>query len=297
MPNGEQLLQKLQSTRQLPTLPTVLLPLLRYLERSLDKQDVHEIVRMVAQDKSLAARCLQVANSPLYGCSHEVESIQSAVVVLGLERIHEIAVSCSLLKLLPTLWFEISPSAFWAHSLGCALVSREFAARIGFTDVGKAYAAGLLHDVGVVGLLWVAPKEFAEAVKFARTQRVPLHEAEYQTLGTSHIEAGTIIAQNWHLPAEIVEVIAHHHAPETAPDHKALASIVYVSDLLCRLSGIGHGHGEDRQTNFAEEPAFAVLASQFPTLRPFDWARFTFEMQGVVEEVRAVVMQVYGAVQ
>ena len=36
---------------------------------------------------------------------------------MGLERIHQITVSCSFLKLLPSLK-DVSPSVFWAHSLG-----------------------------------------------------------------------------------------------------------------------------------------------------------------------------------
>ena len=146
-----ELLTKLRSLRELPTLPAVLVPLLRHFEKPQDLQDMHEIVRLIAQDKSLAARCLQIANSPLYGASHEIESIQAAVIALGLTKVQEIAVSCSFLKLLPTLWFEVSPSTFWAHSLGCALVAREVAVRIAFPDPSKAYAAGLLHDVGIVG--------------------------------------------------------------------------------------------------------------------------------------------------
>jgi HD-like signal output (HDOD) protein len=233
----------------------------------------------------------------LFGCSREVQSIQAAVVALGLERIHQIAVSCSFLKLLPSLWFEINPSVFWAHSLGCALISREFAAKIGFSDPAKAYAAGLLHDVGVVALLWVAPHEFRVAVQVAHNENIPLNEAEEKTLGVTHVDAGRIIASSWHLPADIVEVIAHHHCPERAPGNAALASIVCVSDLLCRLNGMGHGHPEERQTNFVEEPAFSVLAKQFSALHPFDWARFTFEIEGMLEDVRGVVTRVYGAVQ
>ena len=93
------LLTKLRSLRELPTLPAVLVPPLRHLEKPQDLQDMHEIVRLIAQDKSLAARCLQIVSSPLYGASHEIESIQAAVIALGLTKIHEIAVSCSLLKL------------------------------------------------------------------------------------------------------------------------------------------------------------------------------------------------------
>ena len=288
------LIEKLQSTRELPTIPAVLVPLLHYLDQPLDTVDMHKVVHMVSQDKSLAARCLQVANSPLFGCSHEVNSIQSAVVSLGIMRVQEIAVSCSLLKLLPGLSFNVNPSTFWAHSLGCALIAREFASNIGYPDPAKAYTAGLLHDVGVVALLWVVPHEFRRAVELARAERIPLHEAEDKTVGITHAETGKIIAQNWSLPPELIEVITHHHAPEKATSTRALVSIVCVSDLLCRVCGMGYGHPEDRLTNFADEPAFSVLKQQYSALQPFDFARFTFEMEGLLEEVQAVVAQVYG---
>jgi len=290
-----QLVQKLKSTCDLPTLPAVLMPLLRYLERPLDSQDMHEIVRLISQDETLAARCLQLANSPLYGCSHEVQSIQSAVVSLGLQKIHEIAVSCSLLKLASGRWADFSPAVFWAHSLACALVSREFAIRIGFPLPPKAYAAGLLHDIGVVALLWAAPQDFRRALQMAHGERIPLHEAEQRVLGITHADAGRIVGQCWGLPSEIVEVIAHHHCPQRAPATAVLASIVCVSDLLCRLHGIGHGQQENCETNFIEEPAFTLLTAQFSALHPFDWARFTFEMEGLVAEVQETVSRIYGA--
>jgi HD-like signal output (HDOD) protein len=297
MASDQQLIQKLRSTRELPTLPAVLMPLLRYLDKPLDSQDMHEIVRLISQDKSLAARCLQVVNSPLFGCNREVESVQAAVVALGLERIHEIAVSCSMLKLTAAASSDIGPSVFWAHSLACALVSRHLATKIGFPDPAKAYAAGLLHDVGIAALLWVAPQDFHRAVQFAQAEHIPLHEAEAKILPVTHVDAGKIIAESWHLPQDLTVAIAYHHSPEKAPGNPALPSIVFFSDLLCRLSGIGHGVSEALQAKFADEPALAVLAQQFSGIHPFDWARFTFEMEAVVEEVHAIVTSVYGAIQ
>jgi HD-like signal output (HDOD) protein len=294
--NPNQLRDKIESARELPTIPAVLVPLLRYMEQPSDTLDLHQIVKLISQDKSLAARCLQVANSPLFGCSHEVETIQAAVVALGLNRIQEIVVSCSLLRLLPSVSFGVNPSVFWAHSLACAMVAREFASRIGFSDPAKAYAAWLLHDVGVVALLWVSPHDFRRSFEHASSERIPLHEAEEMMLGIRHCECGRIIASNWHLPAELVEAIACHHSPRQAHANPGLTSIVSVSDLLCRLGGLGYGYTEDNQTNFAEEPSFAVLASQHRSLRP-DLARSTFETEGLLEEVRAVVARVYGSPQ
>lgn len=263
---SSQILEKLELTRELPTIPAVLVPLLHYMEKPLDCVDVHQVVNLISQDKSLAGRCLQMANSPLFGSSHEVETIQSAVVALGLERIQQIAVSCSLLKLMPAVSKGVNPAAFWAHSLGCALVAREFATQIGFPDPAKAYAAGLLHDVGIVAILVVASEDFRSCFEHARRERVPLHEAEEKFLGITHCESGKIIAHNWNLPAELVEAITCHHSPGKVTGNPALTSIVCVSDLLCRLGGIGYGYIEEKQTNFAKEPGFAILAAQYRAL-------------------------------
>lgn len=287
-------LEKLDSTRDLPTVPAVLLPLLRYMAKPAEEVEIHQVVNLISQDKSLAGRCLQVANSPLLGGSHEVGTIQASVVALGLDRIQQIAVSCSLLKLMPSLSFGVNPAAFWAHSLGCALVSREFALRIGYPDPAKAYAAGLMHDIGIVAMLWAAPNDFRRCFEEASRNRIALHEAEQRVLWTTHCECGKIVARNWHLPDELTEVIVGHHSPANAPGNPVLTSIVSVSDLLCRIGGLGYGYTEEKQTNFAEEPAFTILAAKHPALRPFDLTRFTFETEGLLEEVRATVSQVYG---
>jgi putative nucleotidyltransferase with HDIG domain len=258
------LLAKLRTLRELRTLPAVLLPLLRHLEQPLESQDMHKIVQLIAQDKALAARCLQLANSPLYGAPREIESVQAAVLALGLTKIHEIAVSCSLLKLMPTLLFEISPSSFWAHSLACALVSREFAAKIGYADAAKAYAAGLLHDVGIVALLWTAPDDFCRAVRLAQSRRIPLHEAEEQIIGISHVEAGEVLGSSWQLSSELVDAIAHHHEPRHASSNAPLVAIVSISDLLCRSGGIGYGIPEDKQRTSLRNPVSPSCAHSFP---------------------------------
>jgi HD-like signal output (HDOD) protein len=61
------LLSRIEGLRQIPTIPAVLQPLLRYLELPSEQLDVRKITDMIAQDKALAAQCLQMANSPLFG--------------------------------------------------------------------------------------------------------------------------------------------------------------------------------------------------------------------------------------
>ena len=56
---------------------------------------------MIAQDKSLAAQCLQMANSPLFGRWQKIDSLRGAIVGLGFHRVSDIAMSCGVLNMMP----------------------------------------------------------------------------------------------------------------------------------------------------------------------------------------------------
>jgi HD-like signal output (HDOD) protein len=289
----ESLLKRLDGMRQIPTVPAVLSPLLRYLQQPVEEVDVHEVADLIAQDKSLAAQCLQMANSPLFGRWQKVESVRGAIIGLGIHRVSDIAMSCSVLNMLPAENGGIDPVVFWEHSLGCALVCRRFARKINFANPGKAYLAGLLHDLGIILNLWALPREFRGAYEVAREEAIPLHEAEQKVLGFTHCDSGGLLAESWELSPELVEVVAHHHAPQQSVNHTALVSLVELSDLLCRMTGLNYGYVEKRQVNLLEEPGFTALAQQCLSLKDFDWARLTFELDSYMDEVHALVRSIY----
>src|SRR5689334_8166773 len=250
----EFLLAHLGRIEQMPSIPVVVAPLLRYLEQPLDQLDIQKVVDLLAQDKSLTAQALHLANSPLFGRWQKIDSLKGAVVALGFQRLREIVVSCTFLKLLPLGECQLDPIVFWEHSLGCALVCRHFARKIDFAQPEKAYLGGLLHDLGII-----------VNFELARTEQIPLHEAEARVLNLTHCDSGRILAERWGLTSDLVQVVAHHHDPASAPEHKALIALVSLSDLLCRMDQLGHGYTEMRQVNFLEEPAFAVLLQECPS--------------------------------
>jgi HD-like signal output (HDOD) protein len=290
--NKETLLNRLQDLRQIPTIPSVLAPLLRYLQQPVEQLEVHKVTDMIAQDKSLTAQCLQMANSPLFGRWQKIESLRGAIVGLGFQRVSDIAMSCGVLNMMPRD-SGIDPVSFWEHSLGCALVCRHFARKIGYPDPGKAYLAGLLHDLGIIVNLWVLPKEFCAVFEFGKKEGIPLHEAEAAVLGFTHCDSGCLLAERWELGPELIEVISLHHTPEQARDHAALVALIEISDLLCRMSGLNHGYFEKREVNLLDQTSFAILSQQCSGLKDFDWARMTFELDSYLDEVHALVHTIY----
>ncbi len=287
------LLTRVEGLKHIPTIPAVLAPLLRYLEQPVEQLDVQKVTDMISQDKSLAAQCLQMSNSPLFGRWQKVDSLRGAVVGLGFQRVTDIAMSCGVLNMTPKDGAGIDPVVFWEHSLGCALVCRHFARKISYPDPGKAYLAGLLHDLGIIVNLWTLPKEFRAAFEVARAEGVPLHEAELATFGFTHCESGRLLANRWELAPDLCEVVSLHHAAQKSREHAGLVALVELSDLLCRMSGLNYGYNENRVVNLLDQPGFAVLSQQCPRLKDFDWARLTFELDSYMDEVHSLVRAIY----
>ena len=286
------LMKKLERLHQIPTVPAVLAPLLRYLQQPMEQLDVQRVTDMIAQDKSLAAQCLQMANSPLWGRWQKVDSLRGAVVGLGFQRVSDIAMSCGVLNMMPK-GKGVDPVPFWEHSLGCALVCRHLARKISYPDAGKAYLAGLLHDIGIIVNLWILPAEFCVAFENARVHGIPLHEAERETLGFTHCDSGRMLAERWDLSPDMIEVVALHHSPEESLNHSGLVAVVELSDLLCRMSGLNHGYIEKREVNLRMTRSFTLLSEQCQTMKEFDWARLTFELDSYMDEVHSLVHAIY----
>lgn len=263
------------------------------MKQPVENLNVQEVTDLIAQDKSLAAQCLQMANSPMFGRWQQTDSLRDAIDALGFHRISDIAMTCGVLNMTPKNSTGLDPIVFWEHSLGCALVCRQFARMISYPDPSKAYLAGLLHDLGIIVNLWVLQDEFRAAFEVARAEGIPLHEAEQQTLGFTHCESGRLLADKWGLSPDLCEVISLHHNPGESRDHAGLVALVELSDLLCRMSGLNYGYIENRQVNLLEQTGFAVLAQQYRRLKVFDWARLTIEMDSYMDEVHSLVRTIY----
>lgn len=284
--------ERVERLNHIPTVPAIIRPLLFYLERPVDQVEVQRIVDLVMCDESISAQCLRVANSALYFRSREVKSVHGAIIVLGVRQVREILLSCSLLNLLPKDSWVIDPLHFWEHSLGCGLVSRFCARKARFREPDRAYLAGLLHDLGELVNMLSFQEEFRAAAQLARSEQIPLHQAERSALGFTHCDTGKILAEHWRLPEDIAEVVENHHDVQQAKLHPMLVALVSLSDRLCQVFELGYGLNEPTEFKLEEDPAWAVVTREYPPLAKTDPAQFLMEMEPFVAEARKLVRSV-----
>jgi putative nucleotidyltransferase with HDIG domain len=292
---AETIRERVQQIETMPAIPAVFLPLMKLLSDSGESVKLDEVVRLVSYDGTIAGQCLRVAGSPLFGLPKPPESIKSAVLTLGLRRVETILLTCCLGQAFPAKKWVLDPVIFWRHSLGCAMVCRKFSEKLGTADAEKAYMAGLLHDIGFMVNCLAFSKEFTGAVARAGELEIPLGEAEQATMGFTHCETGQALAEKWKLADDVIEVIAHHHAIEHSQKAQALVALVHLSDLLCRMRGLGYGYYERHMVDLIADPAWAILLKEHRELGGVDLVRFTFELDEAVEGIHALVATVFGS--
>jgi len=280
-----------------PAIPAVLFPLLKLFNEPADQTDMNEVVRLVSYDNAIAAQCLRVAGSPLFGLAHPPKSISGAVVSLGLNRVKSIVVTCCMGQAFPVKKWALAPVVFWKHSLGCAMVCRKFSEKLANFDGEKAYVAGLLHDIGFLASCIAFPEQFEAAIKRASKEQTPLDEAERATMGFTHCQTGQALSEKWGLADEIVEVVAHHHDAEYSGTSAGLVAVVHLSDLLCRMRGLGYGYYERHKVDLAHDPAWVSLLREHRDLDGIDLVRFTFELDEAMGDIRELVSLVFGTAQ
>jgi len=144
--------RKLESLRQLPTVPFVLSEVLNAVDNV--NMSAAALASIIERDQSLAARVLAVANSPFYGFSRKISTIDLAIVVLGLNSIKEIVLSLVIKRFFTNIRRDLfDVNAFWQYSVFCGACSRLLARKLDYRIAGEAFVAGLTHDIGYIILI------------------------------------------------------------------------------------------------------------------------------------------------
>ena len=288
----DQLHKRIHDIKTLPALSAVLAPLMECLGRPAGDIDLDRVVRLISYDEGIAAQCIRLTNSAMFGRRYDVETVRDSVVALGLWRVSDVVFSYAVPTMFVAFPKQVDPDIFWRHSLSCALVSQKLARIVRSLSAEKAYLAGLLHDLGILVNATLFPEEFETIMKIAADQSKPLDEVETEVLGFSHSYSGRVLAEVWKFSPDIKAAIEYHHDVASPPVAQDLVALVHLSDLLCRHRGAGYGYEEARQIDFTCSPAWLILVRNCRQMGRPHLARFGKELDEYFDEVVPLVTSI-----
>jgi putative nucleotidyltransferase with HDIG domain len=219
----------LEQLRKLPMRPTAVTHVLATLDDP--EANAEDIASALGSDPSLTARILHLANSPYFGLSGKIGSIERAVVALGASVLRSLAVSSAagLFAEHP----EDMPQGFWQHSVAVAAGSA-IAGRMCNVVQGDAMCAGLLHDLGTALLYRFDKEHYAPRIAQGGDPHELLTE-EAEAYGGDHAMIGAYALDQWKLPVAIVDALRQHHtSPLDVGDN--LGRVVIAGEALARAA-------------------------------------------------------------
>lgn len=190
-----------------------------------------KLSQFIQADPGFSAEVLHIANSPIYGLAAKISSVSHALVILGLERTRSLALTVALrgyLKKTPNLPLVKN---FWHHALATAQLCEDFGPLFAVPR-DKAYTAGLMHDIGRLGLMAAYPREYSALADRIFTSVESVLEAETNAFGVTHCQAGFWLTKTWGFPLTLCEAALEHH-PTSIYETNPLLSLVRFS---CQLA-------------------------------------------------------------
>lgn len=212
---------------------------------ALNTPDVNfgEVAEIIKYDPGITMNVLKAVNSAAYGSGNPIDSLQQAAVRLGSRRLVNIVMAQGLVSQLecPVSGYGLEPQMLLRHSIGVALTAEALARILCRDKTDLLFTAGLLHDMGKI-LLGPFVEEHLAAFEagLAGTER-PFDELEYEILGITHPEAGSLLMQHWRFPSFLVEVVRRHHDPPSADQFREQSLMVHLADTLVYGMGVGDG--------------------------------------------------------
>jgi HD-like signal output (HDOD) protein len=187
-----------------PARPGVLSELIAELESEVP--DLHSVTELVNDDLGLAVEVVRSANSPYFGVSGRIGSVQQAISFLGLSQVFSLVTGAMLRRVFPA--DDVLMEQLWDNSTTRAAIMARLA-RNTSVPADRAYTVGLFQDCGVVVLAALAPNYRLTWKKICWLPDAP--SAERREHAIDHPTLSASLVGQWGLSDEIAEAVRLHH--------------------------------------------------------------------------------------
>ncbi len=207
------------------------------------------MTKTVLQDPALTQKVLRLANSAMYSVFGQgINTVSKAVIVLGTEAIGHLALGLKLVDGLSAASAESANArAEMEKAVLAGHIARQVASTASTRDAEEAVVCSMLHSLGRMMTAFYLSDRWQAVQAHAAAIGVDENQAACEILGLGLDDIGRQAAQQWGLPAGLVETLQDMPPkPVGEPlDHKDW--LAAVSTLSSRCAEALSAHNVDAE--------------------------------------------------
>jgi len=231
--NKERLIQQIE---ELPSLPIISH---KILDLAADKQtSFKDLSNIIERDQAVAVKILKIANSSFYGFLGKVSSLEHALALLGTDEVRSIVMGFSVYQFFSSDKDDsFDRTQIWKHAILCSQITKFLGMHFRISDDGSLFLSGLIHDIGKVVIDQYFHEEFLQIINHISAHHTTFSSAEKEILGVTHYQIGAKLLKQWNFPHKVIIQVLYHHAPWYDKDYEVNNIILYLANILTKLSG------------------------------------------------------------
>jgi HD-like signal output (HDOD) protein len=250
-----------------------------------------KLAQEIAKDVMLTFEIMKIVNSPIYGFSRRVQSLEHAITLLGFKSIESIVLSAYAKRVYDTdLKFfnlkrgELSIQAF-IGALAAKLVAQENWAEL--EDL--VFSAGTLRSVGKIIMNFFFSKHYDKLKQEIKKDFDSFDKVEKKIFGFTSNEFSIIILERWKIPDEIKKIVQFYNKLSLIKEkesrlYKAAVS-VHIGDRIAMMTGLGASI--DSMKYPIDQEVF-----QYTKIKPQDIERYLEKTINIYPEIVREIIEV-----
>ncbi|KJU86568.1 signal transduction protein [Candidatus Magnetobacterium bavaricum] len=211
-----------QKVRSLPPLPETIIKIQQVCNDS--NSGLKELSKVVEHDPMLTANLLRHANSPSFGFSGSIKSVEHAVAIFGMTVVFGFALASAVrnsvkINLSP---YGVTPAAFIDSSQLQSALMYHWYYNVDKSKLDVLVPAAFINEVGKIviaaELITSGKKDdFQKEIKNAQDEDA-IYDLERRFIGTNNLEVSADIFEHWRLAKSMITAIRASLNPLTATD-------------------------------------------------------------------------------
>lgn len=237
-------LERIEECDELKAFSPVLTEVLKLTGR--DNGTIGAIARAIKKDHAIAVKILRLANSAVYTRGDPVESVEKAIMRIGMAQIRQVLLNIGVIDQFSSISIgnQIDGGQFWEHAIGCGIIATEVAHSINEDAADLAFTMGLVHDIGRIIFARQFGEDYIRVLEVAQELQLPLEQVEGRLLQLSHADGMDRLLHAWKFPKDLIDPVVFHHLSignirRMSPRRVEEVATLALANRLCHALAIG----------------------------------------------------------